>query len=152
MTRGSIKQWWVELFGVKYADSATYKAVDEKLDQIYDAHEAELKAKDERIAELVAERDELEYKFAGYLDHTTNSRISKTYGELSDMIRVFDDGVIARIAELEAKQEAIKEYCRVEKILKKEDSEDWDKESSKWYLRGKACAFQDVLNKMEQEQ
>ena len=76
MTRDEIKRWWFDLFGVKFKNSATYRAVEEKLDQICDAHEAELtkaceildganlveierhfaecKAKDERIAELEA--------------------------------------------------------------------------------------------------
>ena len=49
MTREEIKKWWDDLFGAKFKNSATYRAVEEKLDQICDAHEAELKAKDERI-------------------------------------------------------------------------------------------------------
>ena len=49
MTREEIKNWWDDLFGAKFKNSATYRAVEEKLDQICDAHEAELKAKDERI-------------------------------------------------------------------------------------------------------
>ena len=52
MTKDSVHKWWFSLFGVKYANSATYKAVEEKLDQIFDAHEAELKAKNQEIAEL----------------------------------------------------------------------------------------------------
>ena len=49
MTKDEIKKWWDDLFGAKFKNSATYRAVEEKLDQICDAHEAELKAKDERI-------------------------------------------------------------------------------------------------------
>ena len=54
MTRDEIKRWWFDLFGAKFKNSATYRAVEERLDQICDAHEAELKAKDERIVELEA--------------------------------------------------------------------------------------------------
>ena len=144
------------------------KTYDRFIDQIYDAYEAELEAKDKRIdtqssviiacqntivqkdgriAELETERDELEYKFAGYLDHTTNSRISKTYGELPDMIKVFDDGNATCIAELEAKQEAIKEYCR-ERIQPERDGEYY----RDGYENGRSEAYQDILTKMEQEQ
>ena len=42
MTREEIKKWWNDLFGAKYKNSATYRAVEEKLDQIYNAHETEI--------------------------------------------------------------------------------------------------------------
>ena len=36
MTREEIKKWWDDLFGAKFKNSATYRAVEEKLDQIFD--------------------------------------------------------------------------------------------------------------------
>ena len=54
MTIDEIKRWWFDLFGVKFKNSATYRAVEAKLEQICNAHDAELKAKDEQIAELKA--------------------------------------------------------------------------------------------------
>ena len=36
MTREEVKKWWNDLFGAKYKNSATYRAVEEKLDQIFD--------------------------------------------------------------------------------------------------------------------
>ena len=56
MTRDEIKRWWFDLFGVKFKNSATYRAVEAKLEQICNAHEAELKAKDEQIEELEKSR------------------------------------------------------------------------------------------------
>ena len=49
MTREEIKKWWNDLFGAKYKNSATYRAVEAKLEQICNAHEAKIKTKDERI-------------------------------------------------------------------------------------------------------
>ena len=60
-----------------------------KLRKIYKAL-ADAKAKDKKIKALRAELEELEYKFAGYLAHTTDGRISKTYGGMADMIDVFE--------------------------------------------------------------
>ena len=60
--------------------------INSKIDEIYDGVDklkAELKAKDERTAEL-------EEKFCQYLCHTTQSRISKEYGTAEEMIAVFE--------------------------------------------------------------
>ena len=55
MTKDEIKKWWDDLFGAKFKNSATYRAVEEKLDQIYNAHETEIEVLRSAIDMLVEE-------------------------------------------------------------------------------------------------
>ena len=52
------------------------------------------------ISKLKEELEELDWKFAEYLCHTTRNRISKTYGTAEEMIAVFDQAQSDLIEEI----------------------------------------------------
>ena len=117
MTREEIKKWWDDLFGAKFKNSATYRAVEEKLDQICDAHEAELKAKDERIeaqsSVIIACQNAILQKDK----HITELEAERDkYNTIAANLQISRQKAYDNIAELEAKIQNMCAECECAKF------------------------------------
>ena len=117
MTREEIKKWWDDLFGAKFKNSATYRAVEEKLDQIFDQQD-KLETERDKYNTIAANLQSSRGKVLMYLEDL-ETRISDFKMWLQDKV---DDG-----AENYDKDEAFKEALeQLNKTLGGEDARSLD--------------------------
>ena len=161
MTKDEIKEWWADLFGAKFKNSATYRAVEEKLDQICNAHETEIEELRSAIDILVEEaamyrnaldrnkeahKTELkakEEKHGDELQALLND-MGRAISKLSGELKAKDE----RITELEAKLESLRGYCRklIEHFNSKDSRSDYD-----WGLRDRTITILDKLDEVKEQ-